>query len=401
MKVINKSHSDFSVTYKLNKKEGVFNWYPYAEGFSKAFVEKMIKHFDIKKTDLVLDPFGGCGTTTLSCFLNGINSVSIEVNPFMNFILKSKVKSLNINSDDLKKEFNKLKKILKKNFNPKISNFFIGKDFITKSNLKQAFKIKASINKLDSKKEIKDFFLLQISSIIVKISNMIRATDLKYRKVKQKKINVEKIFFEKVDKAINDLREIKIKKKPKAYCFNSDTRNISKNVEKLNNKVDFFITSPPYLNGTNYERNTKLEMAFLDFINSEIELRKLRNEMITAGINSTKSADKKNYNLEFIQPLVNKVKSNAYDSRIPLMVEGYFNDMNLAIKNIYSLMKEGAKGVIVIGDSQFGGVHIETDLILAKICKMNKLKIISIESVRDRKSRNGMKLRESLIFVEK
>ena len=31
----------------------------------------------------------------------------------------------------------------------------------------------------------------------------------------------------------------------------------------------------------------------------------------------------------------------------------------------------------------------------------NKFKIKSIESVRERKSRNGMKLRESLIFIEK
>src|SRR5271157_206376 len=87
--LITTGKSDFSVTYKLNKKEGVFNWYPYTEGFSKPFVDKMIDFFDIKSSHLVLDPFGGCGTTSLSCILRDISSVSIEVNPFMTFILKS------------------------------------------------------------------------------------------------------------------------------------------------------------------------------------------------------------------------------------------------------------------------------------------------------------------------
>ena len=83
------------------------------------------------------------------------------------------------------------------------------------------------------------------------------------------------------------------------------------------------------------------------------------------------------------------------------MVKGYFNDMNLALANIASLMKNNGRGVIVIGDSQFAGVHIETDLILAKLCELNGLQVENIDIVRERKSKNGMKLRESLIFVRK
>ena len=401
LKIKKTNTSDFSVTYKLNKKEGVFNWYPYTEGFSKSFVDRMIEHFNIDKKHLVLDPFGGCGTTTLSCFLKEIPSMSIEVNPFMNFILKSKVESLKINPNRLDSAYKELKLLIKKEDSPEISSFLRDKDFINIDNLKQALKIKNSINKLESQNNIKNFFLLQLSSIIVKISNMIRATDLRYRKEHQGKLDVNKIFFEKVEKALNDLKQIKISKSPEVHFINSDTRNLSENARKFLGKVDFFITSPPYLNGTNYERNTKLEMAFLDFIKEDSDLRRLRDNMITAGINSTKSKDKEGYNLDFLKPLINKVEEKAYDKRIPLMVEGYFNDMNLALKNIHNLMKKKGKGVIVIGDSQFGGVHIETDLILAKLCELNNLKVMSIESVRKRRSKNGMELRESLIFVEK
>jgi len=396
-----KDNSDFSVTYKLNKKEGVFNWYPYAEGFSKPFVDNMIAYFKINKSHLVLDPFSGCGTTSLSCALRGIPSVSIEVNPFMTFILKSKIESLELNPELLEKKLVELKSIIKKQKLFKIPSFLVEKEFFNKCNLEQALKIKQSIENLNADKKIKDFFLVLLSSIIIKISDMIRATDLRYRRTKQEKLNVIDIYNEKVNKAIQDLKEVNFKLKTKTYFINSDIRTLSNGAENFLDKIDFFITSPPYLNGTNYERNTKLEMGFLDLINSESDLRKLRNEMITAGINSTKTKDRGKYNIEFIKPLIKEVEKKAYDKRIPLMVEGYFNDMNLALKNIFSMMDKGAKGVIVIGDSQFGGVHIETDLILAKICELNNLKVKSIESVRERRSHNGMKLRESLIFVEK
>jgi len=170
---------------------------------------------------------------------------------------------------------------------------------------------------------------------------------------------------------------------------------------RCDGKVDYFITSPPYLNGTNYDRNTKLEMGFLEMIKTDEDLKELRTKMVIAGINSTHSENKYTMDLSFLNGLVQTVTEKAYDRRIPIMVKGYFNDMSLAIQNIKKLMKKNARGVIVVGDSQFGGVHIETDLILAKICEMSGLTIDAIDVVRERRSKNGMKLRESLIFVSK
>ena len=172
-------------------------------------------------------------------------------------------------------------------------------------------------------------------------------------------------------------------------------------MQRFFGKIDYFITSPPYLNGTNYDRNTKLEMGFLEMIKTDEDLKELRTKMVIAGINSTSSKNKYNLDLNFLNNLIKSVTEKAYDRRIPIMVKGYFNDMSLAIQNIAKLMKDNSKGVIVVGDSQFGGVHIETDLILAKICEMIGLFVETIDVVRERRAKNGMKLRESLIFVRK
>ncbi len=393
--------SDFSVTYKLNKLNGIFNWYPYTEGFSKPFVDKMLDFYEAKKNSLVLDPFSGCGTTALSCTLKGIPSISIEVNPFMDFVGKVKNNSLSLDLLKLKQEYKKIINYENNIKNIEIPPFIIGKPFFNIENLHQALIIKEAIIKNITEENYKNFFMLHLASILVRISDMVRAVDLRYKKNKQDKLDVFQIYNDKIVKALNNLSEFKYKERPNQYFFNEDICNVSPAIEKYFGTVDFFITSPPYLNGTNYDRNTKLEMGFLEMIKTDADLKELRTRMIIAGINSTHSKNIYSTDLSFLNELIENVKKNAYDRRIPLMVRGYFNDMDLAIQNIKRLMKNDARGVIVVGDSQFGGNHIETDLILAKICEIHNLEIENINVVRERRSKNGMKLRESLIFVRK
>jgi DNA modification methylase len=78
-------------------------WYFYKEGFSPHLVEQAIKISGIEKNDIILDPFNGSGTTTLTAALKGFRSIGIEVNPFTSFLSSVKVKNANL------KEFRKHK----------------------------------------------------------------------------------------------------------------------------------------------------------------------------------------------------------------------------------------------------------------------------------------------------
>ena len=49
--------------------------------------------------------------------------------------------------------------------------------------------------------------------------------------------------------------------------------------------TDALVTSPPYLNGTNYFRNTKVELWFLRRLHTREDLSRFRYQAITAGIN--------------------------------------------------------------------------------------------------------------------
>ena len=168
--------SDYSVTYKLNKQNGIFNWYPYTEGFSKPFVDKIISNFNITSNNVVLDPFSGSGTTALSCYLDGINSLSIEVNPFMNFVGETKVNSLKLNPDIIQDYFIKIKLKLESismDF-VEMPAFLKNKSFFLDSNLEEALKIKFVIENTEMPEDIQNFFILHLVPILIRISNMVR-----------------------------------------------------------------------------------------------------------------------------------------------------------------------------------------------------------------------------------
>lgn len=69
-------------------------WYFYKEGFSPALVKKAIEENGLSSNDLILDPFNGSGTVTLTASNEGINSVGFEVNPFTSFLSKTKTHNL-------------------------------------------------------------------------------------------------------------------------------------------------------------------------------------------------------------------------------------------------------------------------------------------------------------------
>ncbi|MBQ3642459.1 hypothetical protein II906_11135, partial [bacterium] len=70
-------------------------WYYYKEGFSPYLVEKAIESCELQNDDIILDPFNGSGTTTLTASVLGYKSIGIEVNPFTAFLSSSKVKNIN------------------------------------------------------------------------------------------------------------------------------------------------------------------------------------------------------------------------------------------------------------------------------------------------------------------
>ena len=64
-------------------------------------------------------------------------------------------------------------------------------------------------------------------------------------------------------------------------------------------------------------------------------------------------------------------------------------------------MKSGGECFWVVGDSAFSGIRIPTDEITAKIASDQGFSNERIIHIRDRRSRSGVRLRESIIVLRK
>ena len=86
--------------FNKNKSVPIHRWYSFVEGYSKEFIESIIK--EVNKNNLVcLEPFSGSGTTALELQRLGYKCYSFEINPLMYTISRVKLeKSYDVNKID-------------------------------------------------------------------------------------------------------------------------------------------------------------------------------------------------------------------------------------------------------------------------------------------------------------
>src|SRR5262245_44118939 len=66
-------------------------WYAFKEAFTPYIVEQAIEKSECDKSDIIIDPFCGSGTTPLVASLKGFPAIGFEVNPFLAFLGRTKL----------------------------------------------------------------------------------------------------------------------------------------------------------------------------------------------------------------------------------------------------------------------------------------------------------------------
>ena len=403
-----KNYYGTGATHTGGKGEVFHDWYPYLEGFSSSFVSSVFEKY-LSNAKKILDPFSGIGTTPIYLTINGIKSYYCEVNPVLQHLVISKSQVLNLERIEKIKLVNKIEKVKKnlQNLNSENKDLELDKNykflfnksiFFESSNYLLTLKLKSFSRKINDKL-LKSLFDIAVYSSLLSASLLKRAGDVRFKtkkELKNKKIpGILKLVTEKLDLIQRDLERInKPKVTPKLICINSkDLINIK------SEKLDGVITSPPYLNGTNYFRNTKLELWYMEHINEKISLRDFRNETITAGINDVSSKTNKEVISE-VKILYEKLKKNSYDRRIPQMVSDYFFDMKKVAQGLKKQVKKNGILCIDIGDSIYNKIHVQTDELLIKIFSNLNLKLLDNIILRDRFSHSKVKLTQRLLVFK-
>lgn len=381
-------------TFSLNKTEPIHRWYSYVEGYSSCLIAEELKTLLALKPNIetIYDPFCGTGTTALVASTYGINSFYSESNPFMQTVIETKINEVQKLDDVATSMLIEYLALVNDMKIEKYASWNGFEKFFGERQLSELLTIKNLIFQEDNE-SVKRILALALSAIVVKVSKMTRRGDLRYATEKEyREENVLECFTDKLNEMIFDIQHHRTIVKCGTTKVSDDARD--------NDCVDTFdcvITSPPYLNGTNYIRNTKLELKLNDFITSENDLPDFHSKGIVAGINNVSKRTAIDTILPVVEPYLEQLQPVAYDERIPKMVAGYFRDMDMVIQKLSRSIKAGGLFTMDIGDSQFAGVHIPTHLILSDICAQRGFILYDEEILRERRSKNGMVLTQRLL----
>ena len=342
------SHDQSFLTHGLHK---------YPAKFFPELPRWLIKRYS-QENDHILDPFAGSGTTNVEALLSKRNSVGIDVDPFSRFI--SKVKVTPLGEKELKSSQKTLLEAIL-DYRPSLvaesdlPNFPYRDNWFNKEILLELTYLKKQIAVLDTNDGVKDFFKVCLSSIIRAVSN---ADDNCTRTVIRKKLNK----LVRPSDALNRFVKALHVKVPKMVAFSENyPKGIitdfpedmdARNIKYKANYFDLAVTSPPYVNAVDYPRTHQLEMYWLGFAQDSLTALKKQN----VGIESVSAVHYK-VRHEIGVPEADRVMAGIFenDPRRAFIAFKYLDDMRKNLIEVYKVLREGGRYIIVVGNNRIRG----------------------------------------------
>ncbi len=391
-------------------------WYYYKEGFSPNIVEKAVEYVGLAKDDVIIDPFNGSGTTTLTSSMLGYTSIGIEVNPFTSFLSDTKTKNANVSQlDKIENKlitsvengktspllnfstFSQTDKLDKWLFNESVLNSFEGGWYQTES-----------ISDSNVRKLIR---LALISSAMQNCNATKDGKCLRYRdgwgKNNYNKESFIKSLKQNLSNIKTDVQETPIQVNSK--IIKGDCREILRKSDEIT-EFKLCITSPPYLNTFDYTDIYRPELFLGKFIKSPQKLYDLRLKTVRSHIQAKWREPKlSDFGLLYEQTVKHLIKNgeNLMHKSIPMMIQAYFEDMQNILKLLKNKVTKHGQVWLVVSNSAYADYEIPVDLIIGDIASKIGwyLKEIGVlRYVQKRKTKYSptiTELRESVIILGK
>jgi len=404
-------HDALQATFVGGRGGTLHDWYPYLEGYSPAFVTTILKQYGTK-AERVLDPFAGTGTTPVTAIKLGLQADYAEVNPLCQTVTAAKLRALTFGDGDRKRVVDQLRDLgtkiaaqLRRAPPDKALQrshlaIFGKSTFFDPDTFELVLRARSWLDRLEADaSKAAPFATIAILRSLIPASRLIRRGDLRFKteaEARRLDANFLSVVRESLELIASDLTDLE----PctgRARCVGNDAKEL---VASDIAGVDALITSPPYLNGTNYFRNTKVELWFLRCLTTPADLSRFRYQAVTAGINDVTIGKAEArlgvFESNTVTRVVDRIERSAYDPRIPLMVATYFSDLFMVFRRCVPNLAPGALLAVDIGDSCYGDVHVPTDDVLAEMLTGLGCRIEDRVILRERLSRGGQALRQTL-----
>jgi DNA modification methylase len=375
LKTFNKIKIDCSWSFSdKTRKDTAYithGYHRYPAKFIPQIVSRLAEKYT-KEGDLVIDPFGGCGTTLVESKVMGRPSIGVDINPVA--VLITKVKITPIDPKKIEKALSSLKEKLDTyNENTKIKvpkHERIDYWFKSEEKRKLAF-IFAEISKLKGQ-EIRNFFYCGFSNILKNCSIWMQKSNKPTRDLNKKPSEPIQTFYKQIKMMMRGNARFYELLKEKSYLeissrvYCTDARTIP----VKNNSVSLIVTSPPYVTSYEYADLHQLTALWLEYTK---DLSNFRKRFIGTSYHNKKD-------LVLNSTLAEKIRDELLkkDKKTAEEVSTYFSEMNQVFVEMKRILKKGGKTCIVIGNTSLKGVEILNAEVFAEQLQNLGLKIADI-----------------------
>ena len=351
-------------------------WFRFKEAYAPAFVKEAIAECNYPVHHL-LDPFGGSGTTALTARMQGLDSTSIEVNPFLADVIRAKVTPLSATSFEKScRSIIKRTRVVKADYQtiecapatlvePGVNDRYVY--------ARETYGALRALNRGIGQLDVDEGRLARVllGSILVACSNVrVNGKGRRYRQNwrtrRVSRSDVFERFAAAVTRAVEDLTEFNECSGSEHHVYTDDARSRLKSM----GSADLAIFSPPYPNSFDYTDVYNLELWMLGYFRTGIDNRNHRARTLRSHV-QTKwpevSCTEVTPELRAVKKALDERRGELWNRNIPEMVVGYFADLDNVLVSLNGIVREGGLVVIAVGDSQYGGVRIDTAGILAEI----------------------------------
>ena len=404
---------------KREKQYLMHELHPYKGRYYPQLIKPLL-NATAKQGDVILDPFCGCGTTLLECYLSRMSSIGVDLNPIAFFISKVRMKCIKMKNEQLRRTVERLLKRCRRDVTifrnrrdhrtldqftqinalqidrikkevPHIPNIH---KWFSEGVIEELMVIVDNIMQIEDEDE-RDFCALALSSIVKRVSNW-DPEQVRQRLLKKPRENV--LVFEIFERQLKKFyliiyaySKIRSKLHIEPECFSEVHLHDSRHLEFIeDDSVDAVVTSPPYATALSYIDTDRLPMVVLGLMEYRSK-EKLKKIMI--GERDITPKDRDRLEDEFLNQYDSLLLPRMAKETIRKILEAnrqesvgfrrknkastlyrYFKGMRECLLEMKRVLKEGGYCSIIIGSNRTkaGGtevVRIQTHDILAEMAK--------------------------------
>lgn len=389
-------------------------WFHFKEAFSPAFITNAINTLGFKPTR-VIDPFGGSGTTAITCQLLGIDAITVEVNPFLADVIQTKIER--ISAETLRRAAADFQVRLLCSSAALSRLKHLPATFIEAPEKKRwifplsvAHRLAQYLNCIDAIEDlrVRNFFTVVLGAVLIDCSNVyVNGKGRRYRRSWQENQptadDLDLRFASQFNIAFEDVLRFEARPACQVKVINDDAR---KALASISESADLIVFSPPYPNSFDYTDIYNVELWTLGYLNSSEANMKLRCNTLRSHVQIRRAYDEP----EHLSPTLNAtlaklrgLRDVLWDRHIPEMVAAYFRDLELVLLESKRLISERGKVMLVVGDSRYAGVLIDVAAILAELAAeigFQKVKVHEVRRMRASAQQGGNHhLRECIVEI--